>query len=116
MEVKRSHGNIGGLNGNLGITDASRAQQAKSAYEGKGVDHPSRKNGVNVNLSETAKKRSEQMKKAFEIAKNTSAVREDRVAELKAKIEKGTYEVDAGKIADGILMEAVKDVLASTQL
>ena len=115
MEVKRAHSNIAGLNGNLGVSDSSRAQQAKNAYEGKGVDHPKRKNGVNVNLSETAKKRSEQMKKAFEIAKNTSAVREDRVAELKAQIEKGTYEVNSEKIADGILMEAVKDEI-STQL
>ena len=37
------------------------------------------------------------------IAKPVSKTREDKVKELKAKIENGDYELDAEKIADSIL-------------
>ena len=51
--------------------------------------------------------------KATEIARSTPDVREDRVAELKKKINDGTYEVEPEKIADGILREAIRDHVAS---
>ena len=113
MDIKRSQ-NIGGVGVNLGgVSDSKKAQQAKNAYEGKAADNVQKKNGVNVNLSEAAKQRSEQFKTAFDIAKNTSPIREDRVAEIRAKIENGTYAIDAGKIADGMLMEAAKDEIST---
>jgi negative regulator of flagellin synthesis FlgM len=68
-----------------------------------------------VELSDKAKSRAADQKKAFEIAKNTPDVREDRVAELKAKIQAGTYEVDSGKIADGMLREAIMEHLATSK-
>jgi negative regulator of flagellin synthesis FlgM len=52
------------------------------------------------------------MDKAAAIARNTPDVREDRVTALKAQIDAGTYQVDSGKIADGMLREAIKDHIA----
>jgi negative regulator of flagellin synthesis FlgM len=68
-----------------------------------------------VELSDKAKTRASEQKKAFDIAKNTPDVREDRVAEIKAKIQAGTYEVDSGKIADGMLREAFMEHLATSK-
>lgn len=68
-----------------------------------------------VELSDKAKTRASEQKKAFEIAKNTPDVREDRVAEIKAKIQAGTYEIDSGKIADGMLREAFMEHLATSK-
>lgn len=68
-----------------------------------------------VQLSDSGKKRAEEQKKAFEIAKNTPDVREDKVAAIKAKIQAGTYEVDSGKIADGMLREAIMEHLANSK-
>lgn len=115
MEVKRSN-NVSTTVSNLGVSDSKRAQVEKNSYEGRVDSASNRRNGVNVSLSEAAKKRTEQIKTAHEIASNTSPIREDRVNELKAKIADGTYHIDSGKIADGILMEAVKDEVASANL
>lgn len=68
-----------------------------------------------VELSDKAKTRASEQKKAFDIAKNTPDVREDRVAEIKAKLQAGTYEVDSGKIADGMLREAFMEHLANSK-
>ncbi len=67
-----------------------------------------------VNISKKAKERVEAQQKALEIARNTPDVREDRVKALKAQIDAGTYQVDSGKIADGMLREAIKEHLAET--
>ena len=66
-----------------------------------------------VDLSSQSKSRRAEQEKAYNIAKSTPDVRAQRVADLKAKIKNGTYEVDSGKIADGILKEAIRDHLAS---
>ena len=68
-----------------------------------------------VELSDRAKSRAAEQKKAFDIAKNTPDVREDRVADIKAKIQAGTYQVDSGKIADGMLREAFMEHLATSK-
>ena len=68
-----------------------------------------------MELSDKGKSRAAEQKKAFDIAKNTPDIREDRVAELKAKIQAGTYEVDSGKIADGMLREAIMEHLATSK-
>jgi len=70
---------------------------------------------VAVSVSDQGRELSEARRKAFEIAKSTPDVREDRVAELKARIADGKYEVDSGKIADGMLREAVKEKLAEQE-
>ncbi len=97
------------------LTNNSPVQKTKKAQkesdklvEKSGED----KSDFNVNLSSRAKEMAESRKKAMEIAKNTPDIREDRVADLKKRIEAGEYKVDAGNIADGMLREAIKDELA----
>lgn len=70
--------------------------------------------GINVALSPQARELSDARKKAFDIAKATPDIREDRVAELKRQIQSGTYQVDPGKIADGIAREALLEYLAES--
>lgn len=67
---------------------------------------------ANVQISTSAKERAEAQKKAFDIAKATPEIREDKVADLKARIQAGTYQIDSGKIADGMLREAIMEHLA----
>ncbi len=69
-----------------------------------------------VNLSPEAKRNMEMRAKALEIARNTPDIREDKVADIKAAIANGTYKVDPGKVADGMLREAIKDKIASDHL
>ena len=71
--------------------------------------------GVDVALSPDARDLAEAHAKAYEIALGTPEVREDRVAALKAKIQNGTYKVNAPGIADGILREAILDKLAEEE-
>ena len=71
--------------------------------------------GVNVELSPQARQMADARKKAADIARSTPDVREDRVAALKAQIAAGTYKPDSGKIADGILREAILDRLSETK-
>lgn len=71
--------------------------------------------GINVNISARSKELADARKKALDVARATPAVREDRVAELKAKINDGTYQVDSGKVADGIMREAIMDHLSDTR-
>jgi negative regulator of flagellin synthesis FlgM len=67
-----------------------------------------------VKISDGAKDRATAQAKALEIARQTPDVREDRVADLKKRIADGTYQIDSGKIADGMLHEAIRDHLADT--
>ena len=54
-----------------------------------------------VDISDTAKR----VSSAREELDRIPDVREDKVAELKAQIENGTYKVDSEKIADKMLKE-----------
>lgn len=72
------------------------------------------KPGINVALSPKARELADARKKAFDIAKATPDIREDRVAELKRQIQAGQYQVDPGKIADGIAREALLEYLAES--
>jgi negative regulator of flagellin synthesis FlgM len=81
----------------------------------KALGKNERKDGdYDVQISASGKGRAEAMQKAFEIAKATPNVREDRVAALKKQIDAGTYKVDSGAVADGMMREAIKDHLAET--
>lgn len=66
----------------------------------------------NVNLSPKAKEMAEARKKAMDIAKNTSDIREDKVADFKRRIASGEYKPEAENIADGMMREAIRDELA----
>ncbi len=67
---------------------------------------------VGVAISEESLAASRDRAKALEIARQTPDVREDKVAELKKRIAAGTYQVDSGKVADGMLREAIREHLA----
>ena len=69
--------------------------------------------GVDVNVSDKARARAADQAKAKELAMKSPEIREDRVAALKSQIDAGTYKVDSGKIADGMVREAVMEHLAT---
>lgn len=99
--------------------DAAKVDGAKGAAVQGGIAGQSAKKGgadaSNVQISSDAKGRAEAFQKALDIARDTPDVREDRVAALKKQIQEGTYQVDSGKIADGMLREAIKDKLAENE-
>lgn len=69
---------------------------------GPAVDN---KTGDAVDMSLEAKLRST----AYTVAKNTPEVREDKVAELKAKIEAGEYVVDSRAVAKSLIDEDLSE-------
>ncbi len=100
-----------GKTGQAGKTGkSSTAERATDSANAGAAARP----GINVALSPKARELADARKKAFDIAKGTPDVREDRVAELKRQIQAGTYQVDPGKIADGIAREALLEYLAES--
>ncbi|MBC7660369.1 MAG: flagellar biosynthesis anti-sigma factor FlgM [Chitinophagaceae bacterium] len=96
-------GNTAGIGKAKGVQGEGDAKKIKS--KGSEGDY-------NVNLSGKSKEINEARLKALDIARGTPDVREDKVAELKKKIESGEYKVSSENIADGILREAIKDELS----
>ena len=72
------------------------------------------KSGINVAVSPKARELVDARKRAFDIAKGTPEIRENRVADIKRQIQAGTYQVDPGKIADGIAREALLEYMAES--
>lgn len=103
---KASQSALTGLTAGVGKSRSSKRSSDASRAERSSTD------SVKVNLSEQSKRLQEDKAKAFAIAEATSPIREDRVAELKKRIQSGQYQIDAGKIADGMLTEAIKESLA----
>ncbi len=97
------------LTNNAPVSKSKKVQRETEALGTKARDD---KSDFNVALSDKAKEMSESRRKAVEIARNTPDVREDRVADLKKRIEAGEYKADAGLIADGMLREAMRDEMA----
>ena len=85
---------------------------AEAAKEASGSGATANKNPLGLDISPKARELSDSFKKATEIARSTPDIREDRVAAIKQKLSDGTYEMDSGKIADGIMREAILDHLA----
>ncbi len=50
----------------------------------------------------------------LQILEELPDVRQDKVEKLRKQIQQGSYQVDAGRIADRILEEALKDLLYRT--
>lgn len=105
---KPSPSNLTGLTAGVGKSRSqkTRGSERSSQMQNRGGD------SVKVNLSDRTKRLQEDKATAFAIAKGTSPVREDRIAELKQRIQSGQYEINAGNIADGMLTEAIKERLA----
>jgi negative regulator of flagellin synthesis FlgM len=53
--------------------------------------------------------RSREIARAQELVTSTPEVRADKVADIKAKIEAGTYNVNAVKVADAILRSTIDE-------
>jgi len=85
--------------------EKSQAENSKNLQKSSGKDYE-------LNLSSEAVELAKAREKAFNIARSTSEVREDRIAALKAKIDSGQYQIEPSKIADGMLLEAIRDELA----
>ena len=72
--------------------------------------------GYHVNLSPESVSRSQARQKAYDIASSTSPLREERVQQLKKQISEGRYQIDPGKIADGMLKESIREHLATNSI
>jgi negative regulator of flagellin synthesis FlgM len=60
-----------------------------------------------VNLSQASK----EVQKTKEIIESEPDVREDKVADLKEKIESGRYTIDHAKVADKLVNELIDELL-----
>ncbi|RYZ65505.1 MAG: flagellar biosynthesis anti-sigma factor FlgM [Proteobacteria bacterium] len=107
-----------GPNVSTALTNNSGVQKAKGTHtdaDAQKVKNKGAETDYNVSLSGRSKEMNEARLKALDIARNTPDVREDRVADLKARIASGEYKVSSENIADGMLREAVKDELSKGQ-
>jgi len=95
-----------------GATERSRKVQ-QAAVDASTSGASQGKGDFDVSLSPKAREMMEARKKALDIARSTPDVREDRVAEMKARIDSGTYKPEANKIYDGMMREAILDHLAT---
>jgi negative regulator of flagellin synthesis FlgM len=86
----------------------SSTQKAAANGYAKAAVAPTVLDAANVQISPRAK----ELNLARAVVENTPDVREDKVAFFRKAIESGEYKADAGKIADGILNEAIRDELA----
>ena len=94
---------------------AKRANKISSSKTDKTSDSISSSgisSNYDVTVSDEAKRLADARKLAFDIAKNTSPVREEKVEQLKQKILSGEYTPSASDIADGIIKDAWYDKLA----
>lgn len=92
-----------------------KAKKTTEAANAANAGATAGKSQFGLDISPKAREISDSYRKAGEIARNTPDVREDRVAAIKQKLADGTYEMDSGKIADGIMREAILDHLADTE-
>ncbi len=112
--VKTPAGNVAGaaLNGQAAESGkaqgAGAARAAAAAGYAKQAAAPTVRDAAAVQISPKAK----EMSLARAVMDQTPDVREDKVAHFKKLIEAGQYKPDAGRIADGILGEAIKDELS----
>lgn len=109
MDTK-SVGHSQDIRKHVDATSTRRAEPAKADESNKNQRSGSK--GVDLQLSSEAKELAKARAKALEIARETPDVREEKIAELKARINSGLYKVDPGNVADGILIEAIRDELA----
>ena len=98
----------------LGAGGIKKPEKAENAEAVHAESQAKSKKGFDVSLSGKAHEILEARQKAMQIAKDTSPIREDRVAEFREMIKNGTYKINAENIADGMLKEAIKDELSQS--
>lgn len=62
----------------------------------------------------TLSAKAKELQKIKKVYQETPDIREDKVKELAAKINSGTYKLDSDKITQGIVKEAIKDEISKT--
>lgn len=94
------------INGYGGIADILKAYNSqKKQHAGKGREPAAAAGEDTLELSAQAREIQE-MRSGL---RDVKEVREEMVDRIKKEIEAGTYRVDAGKIADGIVKERLLD-------
>jgi negative regulator of flagellin synthesis FlgM len=95
-----------------------QTQTTKTAKVPKGLGEYQNAAKISASVKDAANVQISQKAKDLSLIKKTMAetpdVREDKVAHFKSLIDSGKYKPDAGKIADGILKEAILDDLSKT--
>lgn len=109
MEIKGTNQaqEVGGIIGKAESKKEKALAKNRQELRGDSAD-------FKVALSDKSQSLRKSQAKAMGLAQSTDDVRAERVKQLKEQIKNGDYKVDAGKVADGILVEAIKDHIAST--
>ena len=55
--------------------------------------------------------RSREIARSQDAINNSPDIRADKVAEIKAKLDAGTYEVKAGRVADAMLRQSIDEIV-----
>lgn len=92
-----------------GSQDAVDKLGLKNEGKTKGV---ASKEAVSSQISSAGLDTAKAVQKAFDIAKAAPDVREDKIADLRRRIQSGEYQADADGILLGMMNEAAKDDLA----
>ncbi len=118
MKVNQSTGQTGGLQNANSASSADAAKKANKADaaksravnpDGAGPAKSISADGSTAEISFRAK----EMARAKEAAAAAPDVREEKVAELKRRIQSGEYSVSANKVADKMVDEHIKTAAMS---
>jgi flagellar biosynthesis anti-sigma factor FlgM len=72
------------------------------------------KNGAGGKRMSRTTGREDYVLQLLQILEELPDIRQDKVEKLRIQIERGRYQVDAGRVADRMLEEALKDILYRT--
>ena len=98
----------------LSINERSHIKNDRETKKGEKIS--TGKGDLNVEISPGSRSLAKSRELAIDIAKTSPDIRQDRmekIVRLKETIKNGTYELDPGNIADGIVREAIKDQIAN---
>jgi negative regulator of flagellin synthesis FlgM len=85
--------------------DTAAAKEAEQRRRLEQQDQAARQAGDKVEISSASR----EVAKARDAAAAAPESRSEMVAEIKARVDQGTYEVDARQVADRMLMDLIKD-------
>jgi negative regulator of flagellin synthesis FlgM len=101
-----SYGNQSVQSGDVGAAKKSESAQetGKTAETKKAQESEASSGAAKSDISAKAR----EFSKAKEVAASTPDVREEKVAELRRRIQSGSYSVDANAVADRMVNEHLK--------
>ncbi len=86
--------------------DTAAVKEAEERRRQEQQDEVARQ-GDRVEISSASR----EVARAKEAADGAAETRADKVAEIKAQVDEGRYEVDARKVADRMLQDVMKDLI-----